>query len=373
MAMFDPRNPPAWVRQLMSRASRKHGGAGDGGAGAESRVISLGHGTFVAPLPAGWSLHPARPFGGRLRVREGYSLDYRLDSFEDPPAARGEARILDYLDEMRETVRRPKDALSNVLALVPDRDPVGREIVWKRLDPLQRNHVRELDLRCRITEAMAPHRAAIARAVGEWLNLGGFAPEATPLDRVAHSAALERVDFQDNLLMRVPRAWKVEVESENDGRKLFAIDEPRDRETIWASSRYVRLPAGADPGAFMAETIDAIWDGPLAAGNRDWLLRRREALADGDVLLLTANEDEEKGEPLRRLSWTRYGLRSSEGGRLSKSDRSGRSDRDEYLVWAPVHLVTAMQYVDEPAQIETEALVDREVRNALLLPPGAGG
>jgi hypothetical protein len=361
MAIFDPRNPPAWVRQLMSRAHRKHGGGGDfgrGGDGSESRVIGLGHGTFVAPMPAGWSLQAERPFAGRLRPREGYAIEYRLDSYEDPPAARGEPRILDYLDEMRETVRRPKDALSNVLALVPDRDPVGREIVWKRLDPLRASYVRELDLRCRLTEALAPHRAEIARTVGEWLNLGGFAPEPTPLDRVAHSATLERVDFQDNLLLRVPRAWKVEVEGEDDGRKLFAVDEPQDRETIWANSRFVRVPAGADPGAFMAETTDAIWDGPLAAGNRDWLLRRREELPEGDLLLLTANEDEEKGERLRRISWTRYGLRTGE--------------RDDYLVWAPVHLVTAMQFVDEPAQIETEALVDREVRNAMLLPPGGG-
>lgn len=354
MAIFDPRNPPAWVRQLMSRANRRHGAdAGD--------MVSLGRGTFVAPLPAGWTLHPGRPFGGRIRPREGYAIDYRLDSYEDPPAARGEARILDYLDEMRETVRRPGDALGNVLALVPDRDPAGRDILWKRLDPLLGTHVRELELRCRLTDALAPHRATIARAVGEWLNLGGFAPDPTALDRVAHSAALERVNFQDNLLMRVPRDWQVEVDSEKDGRKLFAVDEPEDRETIWANSRYVRVPTGADPGDFMTETIDAVWDGPLAAGRRDWLLRRREDLPEGDVLMLTANEDEENGERLRRISWTRYGLRSAESG------------RDEYLVWAPVHLVTAQQFVDEPAQIETEALVDREVRNALLLPPVEGG
>lgn len=356
MAIFDPRNPPAWVRQLMSRAHRKHGGA-EIGAGGD--MIGLGHGTFVAPMPAGWSLQATRPFSGRIRPREGYTIEYRLDSYEDPPAARGEPRILDYLDEMRDTVRRPKDALSNVLALVPDIEPAGREIVWKRLDPLQGNYVRELELRCRLTEALAPHRATIARAVGEWLNLGGFAPDPTALDRVAHSAMLERVDFQDNLLMRVPRAWKVEVESEKDERKLFAVDEPQDRETIWVNSRFLRVPAGADPGEFMTETTDTVWDGPLAAGNRDWLLRRREELPEGDTLLLTANEDEEKGERLRRISWTRYGIRNS--------------GRDDYLVWAPVHLVTSMQYVDDPAQIETEALVDREIRNALLLAPDAGG
>lgn len=349
MAIFDPRNPPAWVRQLMSRANKRHGAdAGD--------MVSLGHGTFVAPLPAGWTLQPGRPFGGRIRPREGYAIDYRLDCYEDPPAARGEARILDYLEEMRETVRRPKDALANVLALVPDRDPAGHDIIWKRLDPLKGTHIRELELRCRLTDALAPHRAQIARAVGEWLNLGGFAPDATPLDRVAHSALLERVNFQDNLLMRVPRDWQVEVDSEKDGRKLFAVDEPQDRETIWANSRFLRTPPGADPGEFLDETVESVWDGALGANKREWLLRRREELPEGDTLLVTANEDEEKGERLRRISWTRYGIRTS--------------GRDDFLVWAPVHLVTSQQYVDEPAQIETEALVDREVRNALLLPPG---
>lgn len=357
MAIFDPRNPPAWVRQLMSRANRRHGA--DHGDGAESRMISLGLGTFVAPLPAGWALQSSRPLSGRLRPREGYAVDYRLDVYEDPPAARGEARILDYLEDMRDSVRRPKDALGHVLALVPDREPAGREIVWKRLDPLKGTHVRELEMRCRLTDALAPHRADIARAVGEWLNLGGFAPDPTALDRVAHSATLERANFQDNLLMRVPRAWAVEVDSEKDGRKLFAVDEPEDRETIWANSRFVPVPAGADAGEFLAESAAAAWNGPLAAGQRDWKLRRREELPEGDVLLLTANDDVERGERLRRLSWLRYGLREN-GGTV-------------YLVWAPVHLVTAEKFVDEPAQIETEALVDREVRNALLLPPGGAG
>lgn len=375
MSNFDPRSPPAWVRRLMARAHRPHGrdghddAAGDGGASSDSDrdgdLISLGQGTFVAPLPAGWSLHPARAFTGRIRPREGYFIDYRIDSYEDAAAARGEARILDYLDEpgLRDHVRRPKDALANVLVAVPGGEAPGGgaalgDIVWKRLDPLGATHVRELVLRCRLTAALTPHRLAIGRAVGEWLDLGGFAPEATALDRVAHSAALERVDFQDTLLMRVPRAWKVDIESETDGRKLFAVDEPEDRETIWVNSRYLRLPAGADPGEFLADTVDGIWNDTLGPERRQWLLRRREELPDGDVLMVTANEAEENGEALRRLTWTRCGI------------------RDQYLVWAPVHLVTAQKYVDEPAQIETEALVDREVRNALLLPPpevGRGG
>jgi hypothetical protein len=359
MASFDPRNPPAWVRRLISRAHRSGGGdAAASGGQAGGDIVSLGHGTFVAPMPEGWTLHPEQPFAGRIRPSEGYPIEYRLDSYEDAPAARGDARILDYLDEpgLRDRVRRPRDALANVLVAVPaGDDAAGRDIVWTRLDPLGGTHVRELVLRCRLTSALAPHRLSIARSVGGWLNLGGFAPEPTALDRVAHSAMLERVNFQDTLLLRVPRAWKLATQGEKDGRKLFAVDEPEDRETIWISSRFRRVPAGADAGEFLIETADEIWRGALGPERRRWLLRRREDLADGDVLMVTANEEAEKGEALRRLTWLRYGI------------------RDDFLVWAPIHLVTAGRFVDEPAQIETEALVDREVRNAILNPPPGAG
>ena len=79
MGDFDPRNPPAWVRRLMSRAQRAPGREpGAGGArgdrehGSDRDFVSLGHGTFVAPLPAGWTLHPGRPFQGRIRARDGW-------------------------------------------------------------------------------------------------------------------------------------------------------------------------------------------------------------------------------------------------------------------------------------------------------------
>ena len=77
MANFDPKNPPAWVRRMLERAADAKGvhfraerREGDGGSAA----ISLGHGTFVAPLPVGWSLHPAGVCDGRLRVMEGYDI-----------------------------------------------------------------------------------------------------------------------------------------------------------------------------------------------------------------------------------------------------------------------------------------------------------
>src|SRR5690606_35189672 len=131
---------------------------------------------------------PEQPFSGSIRLENGPALSYRLDSYEDPPAARGEARLLDYLEipALRAQVRSATDAFEQVLVSIPE-EP-GGEIVWTRLDGLAGAHLRELVLRCRLSATMAPHRFAIARAVAAWLNLGGFAPEATALDRVAHNA-----------------------------------------------------------------------------------------------------------------------------------------------------------------------------------------
>ena len=82
MPPFDPKHPPAWVKRMLDAAAKADGEhfwaearEGDGG----SSIISLGHGTFVAPLPVGWSLHPARVCEGHMRVKEGYDVAYRLD------------------------------------------------------------------------------------------------------------------------------------------------------------------------------------------------------------------------------------------------------------------------------------------------------
>jgi len=358
MAKFDPKNPPEWVRRMLARAADFKGAhtwaehrEGDGG----SPAISLGGGVFVAPLPVGWTLHPARVCEGRLRVKEGYDIAYRLDSYEDPEAAAGGRRLLAYADEpeFKDMVKSPRDILEDFLISIPDRDPLGKDIVWKCVEPFAGTHIRELVLRCPLATAeLVEHRTAIARAIGEWLGLGRFAPEPGALDKVAHTVALERVNFEDTVMMRVPRHWKVEIDSEDEGRQLFAVDEPGDRETIWVTSRLVPIPPGTDAGELLAATVEAVWNGPLAASARDWLMRRREELPEDDVLLITSNEEvDKKGEALRRITWIRYGI------------------RDEFLVWAPIHLVTASQYLDEPAQIETEALVDREVRNAILSRP----
>lgn len=368
MGGFDRDNPPAWVKRLIDRwggaegayfhvEARKAEGAGG------TNVMALGVGTFVAPLPFGWSLHPEHPYEGRIRVKEGYDIRYRIDSHEDAEAAAGGPPILDYVrePEFKDVVNAPAEVLNDFLISIPDREPMGKDIVWKCIEPFGGSHIRELVLRCPlIKDELLEHRMSIARAIGEWMGLGGFAPELTALDRVAHTATLRRVNFEDTVLMRVPRAWKVEDTSgPGDERKLFAVDAPEDRETIWVTSQMVGLSEYDDvriPRAAMAQIVDVVWSGIQRNTEKRWTMRRREELDDdGDILLVTANEEEERGEPLRRITWTRYAI------------------RDDVMIWAPIHLVTPMKYLADPGQIETEALVDREVRNAILLQPPPRG
>lgn len=212
--------------------------------------------------------------------------------------------------------------------------------------------MRELRLQCLLdSDERAANRMSIAEAVSEWLQLGGFSPEPTALDQVAHTAALERANFEDTILMRVPRAWKIEFDSKNDdGRSLFAVDEPEDRETLWVTSMVYRISAAtsaADMEEFQRELFDTYW----RESEDGWHVRRQRQLRDGDLLVFRECDETERGEKLRRRNWIRLGI------------------RDEYLIVAPIHLVTALRYLDDPAQIETEALFHREVENAIMSRP----
>lgn len=364
MGGFDRDNPPAWIERVLERAAGRESEhvrfedrrEGEGGHNA----IALGVGTFVAPMPVGWSLHPERPYEGRIRTKEGFDIRYRIDSHEDAEAAAGGERILDYVSEpeLRESVGSPEDVVRDFLISVPNRASEGKEIVWKCVEPFGGTHVRELVLRCALaSDELVEHRMSVARAVAEWMGLGGFSPELTALDRAAHTKTLQRVNFQSTVLLRVPRGWKVEDTSKPDQeRKLYAVDEPEDRETIWVTSQLFGLPDYDDvsvPRAAMAEIVGGVFARMREDTAKRWLVCERQELDDGDILIVTANEEEERGDTLRRITWTRYAV------------------RDDLMIMAPIHLVTAKQFLNDPAQIETEALMQREVRNAILLRPPA--
>jgi hypothetical protein len=360
---IDPRNPPQWIKAMIERAAGTDGlhvrveARRTAGAGS-ARIVALGAGTFAAPLPEGWSFHRGPPYEGRIRPNEGYDIHFCIDSHEDADAAAGGEALMRYAGEpeFKDKVTTPSEILNDFLISIPGKDAPGRDIVWKCVEPFRGTHVRELVFRCPlVNEELVEHRAAIACAIGEWMGLGRFSPEPTALDRVAHSATLERANFQNTILMRVPRGWKVEDTSEADEvRKLYAVDHREKRETIWVTSQLFDLPEYDDariPQAVMARFADAAWH--RTGDKKAWLSRQREELDDGDLLFTAVSEEEERGSPLRRITWTRWAV------------------RDDVMIMALFHLVTSKEFVDDPEHVERAATMDREVRNAILMKPPA--
>lgn len=312
-----------------------------------SNMISLGFGTYIAPLPVGWTLEPGPPLTGDLVWPRGERLAYSLDCYEDAEAAAGGERLVDFTEEAG--YGRPDSGqaiLDDIQMMVPAGGPEDeRPIVWKWMEPFGGTHVRELRL------ALPPPtdldlRTTQMAAVTDWLGYGTWAHDRTRLDDLAQSASLEREMFGPALMMRVPREWRTEDLGE-DGW----VAEPEDEhETLWLTTvsyrTDVKSPAGfaAGVGEMLAEA-----DFAPAPGHRR-LREEREWLDDYDCLFVSARTEDDPEGPIRRTTWLRY---TWDAG---------------CLTLAIIHLCTDLARVEQPRFVESAATIEREVRNAAIIP-----
>jgi hypothetical protein len=315
----------------------------------QDNMISLGFGAFIAPLPLDWLFEPGLPFQGRLVWPRGERLAYSIDCYEDADAAAGRDRLLDFAEE--EGYGVPVDSAQAVLDDILVMVPAGgvnddRPIVWKWLEPFAGTHVREL----RLTMPLHPDidlRDTQLNAVNEWLGYGEWAEERTRLDDLAHSAALKRETFGESLVMRVPREWRTEDLGE-DGWVAEPADE---HETLWLTTASFRAEMH-DPADF-ADALTKIADGAdmsPAPGHRR-LREEVETLGDYDRLYTDARTEDDAEGPIRRITWRRY------------------TWGEDILTVALIHLCTDLVRVDEPRFVDSAALIEREVRNAAVIPP----
>lgn len=361
MSRIDPTNAPAWIRRMLEEAMRADGAhiraevrAAPGNGGAT--IIALGEGTFAAPLPEAWSYHPASLFDGRLRIKEGYDVHYRIDSHEDPEAAAGGPALLRYANEpeFKDAVETPDDILKDFLISVPAGEDIGKEIVWKCVEPFGGTHVRVLELRCPLlTAELVEHRMSIARAIAEWLNLGRFSPEPTPLDRIAPNPALKRVSLQDRMLMRVPADWTVAITGETEGRKEYAIGDPPDHHTFWAVTDAQPMPSDEFARLYVRIMAQKIMEKAEKETPCPWTENRVWELPDGDILIRQSRQwvSEDGSEDARNVAWYRYAV------------------RDAHFVWAELFLVTPNRFLADDDADRIVELFDREIRSAIMLGP----
>lgn len=320
-------------------------------AGEGPNGFMLGGGAFTVPLPVKWEFVPDAPFRGFVRAPHGLMM-IELDSHHDPAAARGEAKILDYCTATGRATRpmTPAQALESIhIGFVPEGEG---NMTWLWLEPLADTHLRVLRVvyPC-LGDETAEFRKWLAGAVVQWLYLGSFSKEFEAIDSVAHSAELERYNFQDTVLLRIPRGWKVAENDEQDGRILYTVDEPEDRETLWVQSALTPLAGERDEdraAAFrhLAEGT-AHQVSPVAEG---WSQRRVEA-GENEILVRAERPETERGEALRRITWVRV------------------CHRGDVAVTLIAHLCTVVADLGREEQRWSAATMETELRKALVRKP----
>lgn len=320
-------------------------------AGGAPNGFMLGGGAFTVPLPVGWEFVPDAPFRGFVRAPHGLMM-IELDSHHDPAAARGEAKILDYCTGAGHAARpmTPAEALESIhIGFVPEGEG---NMTWLWLEPLADTHLRVLRVvyPC-LGDETAEFRTGLAGAVVQWLYLGSFSKEFEAIDSVAHSAELERRNFQDTVLMRVPRGWKSTEVDDLDGRIRYAIDDPADRETFWMQSVVTPLAGDSEDeraDSFRVVALTALMR--LSPDESNW--ERLDAdPGPGDLLARIEAREDDGGVELRRISWVRI----------------RRCDTAAVTVMA--HLCTVAAELDRDEQRWSAATMEAEVRNALVRKP----
>ena len=310
-------------------------------------MISLGFGTFFSPLPAGWTLEPGPPLTGDLVWPRGERLAYSLDCYEDAEAAAGGERLVDLATE---EAYGPPDTRANgmfdhILIQMPVEREDPRPIVFKSLEPFAGTHVRVIRLALP-ADPEIDRRALQAAEIATFLQFGKWAHDRTRLDELAHTATLRRETFGESLLMRVPRDWRTQEVEEY----RYAVEPPDEAETLWVSFQLF----------MMRPMIPEVFDVQVSSVEEG----AREMLDPGDQLLETADErlgefdhlarsvitEEDKQGPLRRITWRRYSW-----------------SEDIYTI-ALIHLCTDLDRIDEPRFVDSAALIEREVRNAAVIP-----
>lgn len=317
------------------------------GRSGRDNKISLGYGAFFAPLPVGWRLEPGAPLTGDLVWPRGERLAYSLDCYEDAEAAAGGARLVDLTEE--EGYARPDSGqaiLDQIQVMIPLGGPGDeRPVVWKWMESFGGTHVRELRLSLP-ADPDADRQAAQMAAVVEWLWSGRWADGRTRLDDLAQSADLQRETFGDSLVMRVPRGWL--LHTVEPGR--WAAEPEDELETLWLTT--FTLPVGSlDAAAFAATIASFQEESPLSPRPGHRLLgEEEEVVGDDDRLFVIAATEEDEQGLLRRISWRRY------------------ARGEDCVTIAQIHLCTDLERIDEPRFVESAATIEREVRNAAVIP-----
>lgn len=311
---------------------------------------SIGLGLFSMQVPDDWSWEERYFDEGTFRLPNGLPVACSVESFDDPETI-ASRRFDRYAQEDGfDTVpANPEDCIDNVVGVVrPPRDGRPWAAALKSLSNWKGARIRVARFFVEGDPGDAEPDMDLIEALGRVIALGTFAATETPLDRIAPSPTLKGINVANVIHMRVPTEWVVKRQNP-DGTGMYLVEPPDSKVediTLWLDYDALQFKSGAPPCDLEALARAHLARPEIAPGSG-----KIEWLDDVNLLLDYAHPGEEDGEALRFKRWHRY---------LKEPDCT---------VIAHFSFVVLEREAELRHILDRLALIDREIRNALIRPP----
>ncbi|MPY68883.1 MAG: hypothetical protein GEU92_02225 [Alphaproteobacteria bacterium] len=173
--------------------------------------------------------------------------------------------------------------------------------------------------------------------------------EPTKFDRVAPADGLKLLPLRGGIYLRVPESWVRERENE-DGTGRDVFNEPgRDRWTLWVD--FIAYGVGDSEAVDIEQAAHDLFEAQKAGS--DASEAAFDAMEDrpGEAMFALVSRSEEDGESLRRTFWLK----------MARTDVG--------VTVATFNWIVPVQYLEDEDMPALSALVEREIRNALVVAP----
>jgi hypothetical protein len=334
--------------------------------------VELGLGAARILVPKHWSVESHDLAEATFAVAEiaGATFSVGLSCFEDPEAVRANALdsylnhaaapplSQDSVDSVRDGDGKP-DYEQLIVHYgctevgAPGEPEVTAEIdIWRCIHVAPPDHIRVAEFRFRTPMDTDPDfRRVLLASLRALVAETDWAPEPTKFDRVAPAEGLKLLPLRGGIYLRVPESWVRERENE-DGTGRDVFNEPgRDRWTLWVD--FVAYGVGDSEAVDIEQAARDLFETQKAGSEASEAAFDAMEDRPGEAMFALVSHSEEDGESLRRTF------------------RLKMARTDVGVTLAIFNWIVPVQNLEDEDMPALSALVEREIRNALVIAPAA--
>lgn len=350
------------------------GGPDDEYEQAPCHWVELGLGAARILVPKHWSVESRDLAEVTFAVAEiaGATFSVGLTCFEDPETIRANALDSylnhpaapplseDSVDSVRDGDGKPDYGRLTVhFGCTELGETGGPEVtaeidIWRRVHVAPPDHVRVAEFRFRTPmDTDADFRRMLLASLRALVAETDWAPELTKFDRIAPAEGLKLVPLRGGIHLRVPESWVRERENE-DGTGRDVFNEPgRDRWTLWVD--FVAYGVGDSEAVDIEQAARDLFQTQKADSNASEATFDTMEDRPGEAMFALVSRSEEDGESLHRTFWLK----------MARTDVG--------VTLAIFNWIVPVQHLEDEDMPALSALLEREIRNALVVAPAEEG